>query len=411
MSRFFKAKSIAIIGAGPSGLAAARYLLAEKAFGKIVIFEQGNHVGGLWKYTPEDDNDGTFSVPSTDPNVKLQRPLWRPSAGVNGTSGSSSENSSIHEGSVSPTSDGRGKEPVFLSPIYDRLETNIPRSLMRFSDHAFRDDTQLFPKHGTVQNYLETYADPVRHLIRFETQVTNVELNEGTDTDNGDSWTMRTQDVASGSEQNEDFDAVIVASGHFITPYVPDIPGIREWHDARPGSITHSKWYRIPDPFANQKVIVVGNFASGLDISGQIATVSATPLLLSQKGESKMGGGASNSTIETVPVITELIPSTRSVRFSNGRIEHDVDSIVFCTGYLYTAPFLTNPSITPPLVHREGTRMQNIYQHLFYTPHPTLAMMTLPQKIIPFPVAEAQASVLARVYAGRLPLPPPSEMQ
>jgi len=36
----FNVKRVAIIGAGPSGLAVAKYLLAEKSFDKIDIFEQ-----------------------------------------------------------------------------------------------------------------------------------------------------------------------------------------------------------------------------------------------------------------------------------------------------------------------------------------------------------------------------------
>jgi cation diffusion facilitator CzcD-associated flavoprotein CzcO len=36
----FNVKRIAVIGAGPSGLAVAKYLLAEHAFDKIDIYEQ-----------------------------------------------------------------------------------------------------------------------------------------------------------------------------------------------------------------------------------------------------------------------------------------------------------------------------------------------------------------------------------
>jgi ribulose 1,5-bisphosphate synthetase/thiazole synthase len=36
----FNVKKVAIVGAGPSGLAVAKYLLAEKAFDMIDIYEQ-----------------------------------------------------------------------------------------------------------------------------------------------------------------------------------------------------------------------------------------------------------------------------------------------------------------------------------------------------------------------------------
>ncbi|KAF1991202.1 FAD/NAD(P)-binding domain-containing protein [Aulographum hederae CBS 113979] len=403
MSTFVNASRIAIIGAGPGGLAAAKYLTAEKAFSKIVIFEQRSYVGGIWKYTPESNNDNTFTVPSTDPNMQLEIPLRRLSTrqGEKIVTAREERNGSILS------------DPIFPSPIYDRLETNIPRSLMRFSDHCFSDDTQLFPKHATVQDYLERYADPIRHLVQFRKQVSSVRLHQADSlTDHSkDEWKINLTDLDSNEESTQIFDAVIVASGHFITPFIPDIPGIREWESQHPGSITHSKFYRIPDPYSDKKVVVVGNFASGLDVSNQIAPLCKPPLLLCQKGETLLGGSASNSNIKPVSTISSLSPSTRSILFSDGSTESDIDNIVFCTGYLYTAPFLTNETITPPIISPSGQRMQNTYHHLFYAPHPTLALVALPQKVIPFPLAEAQAAVLARVYSGRLGLPSLAKMQ
>lgn len=48
----FNIKKIAIIGAGPAGLAAAKYLLAE-GFQSLDIFEQRTEVGGVWNYNPK----------------------------------------------------------------------------------------------------------------------------------------------------------------------------------------------------------------------------------------------------------------------------------------------------------------------------------------------------------------------
>lgn len=55
---------IAIIGAGASGLAAARALLAEDCFAAIDIFEQRGALGGVWNYTPQ---TAPVALPSTDP--------------------------------------------------------------------------------------------------------------------------------------------------------------------------------------------------------------------------------------------------------------------------------------------------------------------------------------------------------
>lgn len=106
--------------------------------------------------------------------------------------------------------------------------------------------------------------------------------------------------------------------------------------------------------------------------------------------------------------ITAFHPSSKTIEFENGEREKDVDAIVFATGYFYSLPFLSN--LTPAVIH-DGSHVHNTYKHVFYHPQPTLAFLALPQRVIPFPVAEAQAAVVARVYAGRLALPSQEEMQ
>jgi MFS transporter, ACS family, pantothenate transporter len=48
------------------------------------------------------------------------------------------------------------------------------------------------------------------------------------------------------------FDAVVVASGHYHIPQVPDIPGLADWKRAWPSRIQHSKSYRNPKGFEDQ---------------------------------------------------------------------------------------------------------------------------------------------------------------
>ena len=59
-------RRVAIVGAGASGLVAARALREEGCFTAIDVFEQRGDVGGLWNYTPQTK---ATDVPSVDPNV------------------------------------------------------------------------------------------------------------------------------------------------------------------------------------------------------------------------------------------------------------------------------------------------------------------------------------------------------
>jgi hypothetical protein len=115
-----------------------------------------------------------------------------------------------------------------------------------------------------------------------------------------------------------------------------------------------------------------------------------------------MSTGTLESWKDERPEIAEFVSKDRTVRFSDGSVIRDVDAVVFCTGYLYSYPFLS--SLDPPLT-TDGMRTEHVYQHVFYIPHPTLAFLALPQRIVPFPVAESQSAVIARVWSKRIRLP------
>lgn len=126
-----------------------RSLLAEKAFHKIDVFEQRSTVAGVWNYTPENDSSSNMSIPQVDPDQGFDKPIWR----------------------ETPNSSGKhDKQATFVSPLYERLEANLPKYLMQHSDVPFPDDIQLFPTHDDITRYLEDYAAEVRLVssnIRF----------------------------------------------------------------------------------------------------------------------------------------------------------------------------------------------------------------------------------------------------
>lgn len=275
---------------------------------------------------------------------------------------------------------------------------------MGFQDLDWPQESQLFPKHETVLKYIQDYGADVQDLIQYETQVLDV---SPISPNPSSPWKVLTRDIRSDAQIEEEYDAVIVANGHFIVPYIPDIPDVRAWNETYPGAITHAKYYRDPAEYAGKKVVVIGNSASGSDISTQIAQYCAHPLLWSMKSPSIFKVGTSPAKRE-LPPIAKFLPSTRGVEFEDGTVENDVDAVVFATGYFYSLPFLEN--VEPRLI-RDGSHVQHTYQHVFYTPRPTLSFLALPQRVIPFPVAEAQAAAVARVYSGRLALPPIDAMQ
>lgn len=191
----------------------ARYLIAERKFDTISIFEQREHPGGVWNYTG-DKGVEDMPIPHTTPSGLPQEPV----------------------------------DSVFASPVYDSLETNIPNSMMQFCDSPFPEGTALFPAHTVVRDYLHGYAEELRPLIQFQSLVLSITLDESPRPE----WTVTWRDLKTAQESAAKFDAVVVANGHHNDPFVPDIPGLAEWNQDHPGSIIHSASYRRPTSFANK---------------------------------------------------------------------------------------------------------------------------------------------------------------
>ena len=362
-------------------LTCCRYFLAELCFETVDIFEQNSTVGGAWNYSQQ-GSSGKAPIPQVSPIQPLECPVWE-------------------------EDDSGTTRPIFLTPMYDNLETNIPKSLMKYSDKSFPSESPLFPHRTLVTEYLEDYAAEVRHLIKFEIQVLDIRLMSP----NADrhQWKISTLDLRARTRSESVYDAVAICNGHYTVPYIPDIPGIRQWNEQNTSLLSHSKFYRHPGDYTGKKVIVVGNGASGLDIASQISLVSKNPLLVSTRsdpGPWTVPGGLK----EEIPQIVEFLPqssSNRGVLLADGRIEDEIDAVLFCTGYLYSYPFMS--TLHEQLIG-DGFRVQHVYQHIFHIEHPSLAFLALPMRILPFPLSEAQAAVVARVWSGRLELPSKAEM-
>jgi hypothetical protein len=306
-------------------------------------------------------------------------------------------------------SNGRAEDSLeFESPLYDYLETNIPKQLMAFTEKPFAKNDPLFPSHQRVLEYLKEHAKDVANLVHLQHQVCKLDLDKSSTGDH-DLWRMEVKDLCSGQTSEHLYDAVVVANGHFVIPSVPQLDGLESWNSVYPNSILHSKGYRKPEEFTGMKVLVVGNSASGLDVAYQVSQYAQQPVLLSSRSasifNSALAGAPPPAWRKDVPQIAEFLPSSthdRGVRFNDGQVEEHVDRVIFCTGYFYSIPFM--PNLKPPII-TDGLRTQDVYYDLFHIEHPSLVLPVINQRVIPFPLAENQAAVVARVWSGRLDLP------
>ncbi|CAK7207882.1 monooxygenase [Sporothrix eucalyptigena] len=400
MAPRFAVRSVAIIGAGSSGLTAARYIQAQGVYDRIVVYEQRSQVGGIWNHSYR---------PTDQEHIPQESPYLRPDAPLQ-------------------PREGKAEAPEFPTATYDDLYVNIPHPLMGFTDLSIQEVHEanhpgqplpIFPHRQTIAEYLISYSQEVRHLIRFNTKVHDVRLFKrprpnGQVDDFVDSWEIHSANTVDGSGSVEKFDAVLVAQGHYDITFVPHIANIEAFQEAHPGVLTHSKRYRNPDKFRGKKVIVVGNQASGLDIAAQIHSVVEGPMYLSVHTPTISEGLKRLTGAEEVPEIQEFLVEERGVRLADGRLIRDVDIVLFCTGYLFSLPFLQRekPTGENPLgdLLSNGRRIHRLYDDMFHIDHPTLAFLCLPMKVVPYPLAQAQAALVARVWNNTLELPSTEEM-
>ncbi|XP_075662434.1 flavin-containing monooxygenase FMO GS-OX-like 9 [Castanea sativa] len=358
-----QSKRVCVIGAGPSGLVAARELSKEGH--SAVVLEQNHDVGGQWLY---------------DPNVEVEDPL------------------------------GRNTFLKVHSSIYNSLRLTSPREIMGFTDFPFLvkkgRDMRRFPGHKELFLYLKDFCEwfGLREMIRFNTRVEYVGLLDSEAIGKDLRWVVRSKEKKTEKVVEEVFDAVVVATGHYSQPRLPSIKGMDAWKRKQ----MHSHIYRVTEPFHNEVVVVVGNSLSGQDISIELVEVAKEVYLSSKslnisEGLSKIL--SKHDTLHLRPQIESLHEDGR-VLFVDGTWVI-ADTIIYCTGYSYTFPFLD----TKGIVAVDDDRVGPLYEHTFPPSlAPSLSFMGIPRKIIGFPFFESQAIWIAQLLSGKRTLPSWDEM-
>lgn len=176
----------------------------------------------------------------------------------------------------------------------------------------------------------------------------------------------------------------------------------------------HSKYYRSPLPYAGKRVLVVGNSASGHDLTAELVSAAALPVLQSRRTPSRWDGAAPPPGIAWKPVIRSYLPASGRILFADGTHADDVDVVVYCTGYKTSFPFWDGErgENGGPLWDYGADKLARAYWHTFFRDHATLGIVGLPRALT-FRSFEYQAIALARLFSGRnaAPLPPDAEQE
>lgn len=277
---------------------------------------------------------------------------------------------------------------------------------MSFSDIPFAYGP--FVPHWIPKQYIENYfswhrLDKLLHTRTTVEEVLAIASNR---------WklTLRKYDAPRQVDEwwEEEFDAVVIANGHYAVPFVPAVPGLDDWLARFPGRVHHSKTYRSPRVYENQRVLVIGNSASGYDVAHQLTAskLLAGPLYVSRRSAGRWDGNEPPPGMLWKPVITEFTRDGRII-FEDGSVLDDIDQAIYCTGYQPSYPFWDSKKNGGPIFDHDTQRIVDNYQHTFIQRQPTLAFVGFPQ-VLTFRSFEYQAIAIARLWSGRNSQPLPS---
>lgn len=176
-----------------------------------------------------------------------------------------------------------------------------------------------------------------------------------------------------------------------------------------PGRVAHSKFFRSPTHYPSKKVLIIGNSASGYDITMQLAQsgIIALPVYQSRRSRSRWDGAAPPSGIVWKPVITSY-SSSGVIHFADGSHLDDIDIVIYCTGYKPSFPFWNSRANGGELYDYKENKLEDSYQHTFSTKwERSLGIIGLP-RVLTFRSFEYQAVALARLFCARETRPLPS---
>ena len=410
---------VAIVGAGPAGMACLKEIASQcpnllspsemeggnsndrhsqkEVHQRVAVFEETSSLGGLWNRQgqPQRLNVPCFCHDSNDENF---------------------DDTSI---------EARRKYCIETSsqPVYENLITNLPKDLCSFLDFPYPSDVDFMLPATKVHEYYQNYFD-VKHphlkkYVYFNTRVEKCwKQQPGV-------WMLETSSTPSTGKSSErkhhprtqvwKAKRLVICTGHFRKANVPSISGLRYFQ----GKLMHSSAFDSPrhPKFKEKTVVVVGGMASATDMAGLLAQSGGCKRVVlsvrSSKAASKVLIGKIKKCINEGTVVLrcgiDFIDEAGFVHFvqgGNGKktnkstgnqeapspsSKYDTekpDIILFGTGYRYYYPFLPTNEMNflsnmgldsygsdSSDVDCSGYKMERLYKRVLYVDDPSIAFI------------------------------------
>lgn len=346
-------KRLAIVGAGPSGLAQLRAFQAlrekNEEMPDIVCFEKQNDWGGLWNYT------------------------WQTGVDQYG-------------------------EPVHCS-MYRYLWSNGPKEALEFADYSFDEHfgraIASYPPREVLWDYITGRAKKagIKHLIRFQHPVRMVTFSQATKR-----FTVTSHDLVNNIMRHEEFDYVVVASGHFSVPNMPGFEGFDKFN----GRILHAHDFRDALEFKDKDILLIGTSYSAEDIGSQCYKYGARSITVSHR--TKPIGFKWPSRWQEVPLLTHV---KNNMAFFKDGSSKKIDAIILCTGYQHHFPFLPDDL---RLTTENRLWPLGLYLGVVWEKNPQLFYLGMQDQFYTFNMFDAQAWLVRDIITGKIKLPSREEM-
>ncbi|CAI2366913.1 unnamed protein product [Moneuplotes crassus] len=371
---------VAIIGAGVSGLLAARHL---KDIADIKVYESREDVGGLWLYSEHSER----SHPNLESNAFYN--LYG----------------------------------CLQSSLYHNMITNAPKECMTFKDFKHSEDTPYIMHSKTFYNYLKEYAAKFDLMRHIELNRTVTSLKAIKDKENRYRIQHICTNIKEDTEVVEDFfDHVVVCNGHCSVPNMPNFEGT----DSFEGTQFHIHQLKKMEPqdFDEKAVLIVGAWISANDLILNLFFREDTKDLVHPK--KVYITGRTTELIEKSKDLQELNDmglleikkgnvtriNPNSVEFGDGT-EEEIDTIIYSTGYRYSIPFIDpkDKIIEFDTKQKDGYYFGPLYKRMFCINEPNIYFVGLVEKapLIHY-IHERQVFLIKELILGKISLPSKREM-